>query len=73
MYSREKLFLREQGCDGFTSPVRFMLCGSFSASRYLVYKLGELGISGSSFLNEEECSSLPLTLVISPSGDKQED
>jgi hypothetical protein len=72
MYSREKPFLRERERDGFTSSVRFIICGSFSASRYLVYKLGELGISGSSFPNEEECSS-PLPLVINPSGAKQED
>lgn len=57
MYSREKLFLREQERDGFTSSVRFIMCGSFSASRYLVYKLGEHSISGGSFLNEEECST----------------
>ena len=37
--------------------VRFIICGSFSARRCLVYKLGEHRISRGSFRNEEECSS----------------
>ena len=51
-----KTILKGAGTWWIHFSVRFIICGSFSTSRYLVYKLGEHRISRGSFQNEEECS-----------------
>ena len=52
-----KTILKGAGTWWIHFSVRFIIGGSLSTSRPLVYKPGEHGISRGSFRNEEECSS----------------
>lgn len=72
MYSREKLFLREREHDGFTSSARFIICGS--SVRAGIWSINWASTAlGVARCQMKKDAALPLALVISPSGDKEQD